>query len=121
MGPRGEALAALPGFVPVALPFAFMALVLSVAIMGGCDYGTASEPRRPRDAAQLVRELSLGQTTAADVERQFGVADDRPPDGSLIYRFASTGGGGEPAPTEMETVTLRFAHGVLSKICRARS
>jgi hypothetical protein len=63
--------------------------------------------------------VSLGQTTAADAERQFGLADDRPPDGSLVYRFTSTRSGEEAAATE--TVPIRFERGVLSRICRTRS
>jgi hypothetical protein len=105
----------------LSLARALIALMLSAVILCGCQSGAASPSRRPPDAAELVRQVSLGRTTAPDVERQFGVADDRPADGSLVYQFARTRGHGEPVRTETETVTLHFAHGVLSKICRTRS
>jgi len=69
--------------------------------------------------AELIRQVSLGQTTAADAERLFGAADDSQPDGSLVYRFARTRS--RDGQESTETVTLRFANGVLSKICRTRS
>jgi hypothetical protein len=89
--------------------------------MWGCEPGTAFPARRPTDAAQLVKQVSLGHTTAADAEALFGAADDHEPDGSLVYRFARTRGRDERKSTEAETVKLRFEHGVLSKICRTRS
>jgi hypothetical protein len=59
-------------------------------------------------------------TTAYDVERQFGVADEHAPDGALVYHFHAAGR--DPGRDDRtEAVTLRFERGVLSKICRARS
>jgi hypothetical protein len=65
--------------------------------------------------------VAVGQTTAADIEQRFGRADERPPDGSLVYRFRKAHHEGSRLDTETETVTLRFERGVLQKICRARS
>jgi hypothetical protein len=95
--------------------------MLSAAVFCACGRGNASQAQRPRDAAELVRQVSVGRTTAADVERQLGTADERPPDGSLIYRFDRRRGNGDGTVTDTETVTLRFEGGVLSKVCRARS
>jgi len=86
-----------------------------------CARGNASQAQRPRHAAELVQHVSLGYTTAADVERQFGVADERPPDGSLVYRFERRRDQGGMTVTDAETVTLRFERGVLSKVYRTRS
>jgi len=107
----------------MSLRLTLIALVLSAATMGGCQQGTASQSgsERPRAAADLVTRVSLGQTTAGDAERQFGAADERTPDGSLVYRFQTVRHRGGQTRTRTETVTLRFADGVLSKICRNRS
>jgi len=103
----------------VSLLYALIALLLSAVIVCGCDPRTAFPSRRPAAAAELVKQVSLGHTTAADAERLFGAADDRPPDGSLVYRFARTRSRDGQEATD--TVTLRFANGLLSKICRTRS
>jgi hypothetical protein len=95
--------------------------VLSAAAVCGCERGNASQAQRPRNSAELVQQVHLGHTTPADVERQFGIADERSPDGSLIYRFERRRAQGEGTVTETETVTLRFARGVLNKVCRNRS
>jgi len=93
---------------------------LAVAAVCGCARD-ASQSRRPRNASDLVRQVAVGQTTAADIEQRFGHADDRPPDGSLVYRFRTAPHEGARVDTDTETVTLRFERGVLQKICRARS
>ena len=100
-----------------------LALVLCAATVCGCGQGTASQsgPQRPRAVADLVTQVSPGHTTADDVERQFGAPDERAGDGSLIYRFETVRRRGGQTRTETETVTLRFARGVVSKICRKRS
>ena len=109
------------GTVPLRLTL--IALVLGVVTMCGCRQGTAfqSEPQRPHAVADLVAQVSLGRTTAGDIERQFGAADERAPDGSLVYRFETVRSRGGRTRTQNETITLRFAGGVLSKICRTRS
>src|SRR4029453_11104480 len=97
-----------------------MALVLCAATLCGCSQGTApqSGPRRPRrGGAGVVARGSLGHTTADDAERQFGAPDERAGDGSLVYRFETVRRRGGQTRTETETVTLRFARGVGSKIC----
>jgi hypothetical protein len=95
--------------------------VLSAAALCACERGNASQAQRPRNAVQLVQQVTIGHTTAADVERQLGAADERPPDGSLVYRFERRRDHGAGTVTETETVTLRFERGVLSKVCRKRS
>jgi len=97
-----------------------IACLLAAAAFCGCE-GDASPSRRPRGAADLVRQVTLGQTTQADIEQRFGLADERPADGSLVYRFLKRARDGARAGTETETVTLRFERGVLRRICRARS
>src|SRR5262245_23793360 len=54
--------------------------MLAATTMCGCQQGTASQSaaERPRAAEELVRQVSLGHTTASDVEQQFGTADERP-------------------------------------------
>jgi hypothetical protein len=76
---------------------------------------------RPRNAAEAVRQVHLGQTTPSDIEQRFGVADERMADGALLYRFERTRQHGEHMQTEAETVTFRFAGGKLAKVCRTRS
>ena len=99
------------------LRLTLIALVLGVVTMCGCRQGTAfqSEPQRPHAAAALVAQVSLGRTTASDIERQFGTADERAPDGSLIDPFETVRSRGGRTRTQNETITLRFAGGVLSK------
>jgi hypothetical protein len=67
-----------------------------------------------------IRQVHLGQTTAGDLEQQFGTPDERAADGALVYRFATTRTRGDRTRTEEESVTFRFADGRLAKICRAR-
>ena len=119
----GGALRSPGAFDPMPLRLTLIALVLGVVTMCGCQQGTAfqSEPQRPHAAANLVARVSLGRTTASDIERQFGTADERAPDGSLVYRFETVRSRGGRTRTQNETITLRFAGGVLSKICRTRS
>jgi hypothetical protein len=65
--------------------------------------------------AQLA-QLQLGVTTPAEIEARFGTPTQRTPDGALVYRVA----GRRNHPPEQETVTFRFASGVLHRICRTR-
>ena len=51
--------------------------------------------------------MSFGQSTPADVERVFGAADERPPDGSLVYRTE------DRRRRETESVTFRFEGGLI--------
>ena len=97
-----------------------LACFLAAATICGCEREVSSS-RRPRGASDLVRHMTVGQTTAADIEQRFGLPDDRPPDGSLVYRFRRVPHEGARGDTETETVTLRFERGVLQKICRTRS
>jgi hypothetical protein len=67
-----------------------------------------------------VQGVTIGRTTVFDVERQFGVADEHPPDGALVYHLRAAAR--DPGKDDRsEAVTLRFERGELSKICRARS
>ena len=96
-----------------------LGLVSSVGVWS-CGHGEAA-PARPRNAAEAVRQVRLGQTTPGDIEHRFGVADERMADGALVYRFETTRQRGERMQTEAETVTFRFAGGKLAKVCRTRS
>ena len=79
-------------------------------------------PRRPGRALWLSRPAGApGQTTPSDVEKRFGVADEKTADGALVYRFDTTRRRGERMQTEAETDTFRFAGGKLAKVCRTRS
>ncbi|HLK11104.1 MAG TPA: hypothetical protein VKW76_06970 [Candidatus Binatia bacterium] len=80
----------------------------------GCDRLPGDAPAARRVTARVLDQMRIGRTTPADVEHLLGGPDVQAPDGSLIYRI--------PRPRrETETLTFRFAGGVLSRICRARS
>ena len=99
-----------------------IALALAGAVGGwSCERSEATPARRPRDATEAIRQVQLGHTTPSDVEQRFGAADERTPDGALVYRFETTRQRGERMQTEAETVTFRFAGGKLAKVCRTRS
>jgi len=106
----------------VSLRLTLTAIALAGA-MGGwsCNRGDPASARRPRDAADAIRQVRLGQTTPSDVEQRFGVADQRSADGSLEYRFETTRRRTGRAEAVEETVTFRFANGRLARICRTRS
>ena len=94
--------------------------MLVAVLLCGCEGRNGGPTRRPRDAAAVVKRVTIGRTTASDVERQFGAADEHAPDGALVYHLRAAGR--DPGKDDRsEAVTLRFEHGVLSKICRARS
>ena len=96
-----------------------IACLLAAVVLYGCGAGDAQPTQRPRDAAALVDRVTIGRTTADDIMQQFGVADERAPDGALLYRMPVSSrerGKGDRS----ETVTFRFERGVLSRICRAR-
>ena len=99
-----------------------IALALAGAVGGwSCERSEATPARRPRDATEAIRQVQLGHTTPSDVEQRFGAADERTPDGALVYRFETTRQRGERRQTQAETVTFRFARGRLVKVCRTRS
>ena len=99
-----------------------IALALAGAVGGwSCERSEATPARRPRDATEAIRQVQLGHTTPSDVEQRFGAADERTPDGALVYRFETTRQRGERRQTQAETVTFRFAGGKLAKVCRTRS
>ena len=113
---------------PSARPrFAVRAVLLALALTSagaggwGCHRGEAAPDRRPASAAEAIRQVRLGQTTASDLEQRFGAPDERAPDGALVYRFESTREHGGRMRAEAETVTFRFAAGKLAKVCRTRS
>ena len=64
--------------------------------------------------SQDLDKVSLGQTSPSDVERLFGVPEERLADGNLLYRWTGR-------PSEEGEVTFKFQDGVLSKICRDRT
>ena len=93
---------------------ALTAAIVLVACQDGGDSGVRAGAIRPTDLRQLV----FGRTTGGDVERLFGVPDERGPAGALTYRSALAS---RRRPSGAETVTFRFTNGVLSRICRSRS
>lgn len=93
--------------------------MLAAVALCGCGAGDAQPTQRPPDAAALVERVTIGRTTADDITREFGVADERAPDGALVYHLRAAGRDRGKADRG-ETVTLRFERGVLSRICRAR-
>src|SRR5262249_35698949 len=109
------------GPASVSIRLTAVALALASA-MGGwsCEHGEAA-PARPHNAADAVRQVRLGPTTASDLEQRFGAADEHAPDGALIYRFETARKHGDRMQTEAETVTFRFTDGKLAKVCRTRS
>jgi hypothetical protein len=85
---------------------------------------------RPTD----LKDLTLGKTSVADIEQRFGEPDERATDGAMTYRWATvrqsdrslglrtvdaTLQPGEEVVRE-ESVTFRFAGGLLNKICNER-
>jgi hypothetical protein len=95
-----------------------IAALAAPIVMVGCGRGGDGSVRastiRPTDLHQLVS----GRTTGDDIERLFGIPDERTTDGALTYRAALAS---RPGRSAAETVTFRFANGVLSRICRSRS
>ncbi len=91
-------------------------LVAAIAVTG-CDGRAESGTARPVMGARDLTQLRLGQTTPADVERLFGVPDERRNDGALVYQHRLV----VPSHHEAETVTFRFSAGALAKVCRTRS
>jgi hypothetical protein len=97
-----------------------MALAGALAV-AACRAGDPAHSHRPDRAADAVKQVSLGHTTAAGIEQLFGPADQRAEDGALVYRFERARGDADRRRFEVETVTFRFTRGVLSKVCRTRS
>jgi hypothetical protein len=106
-------------------------LLLAVGLTG-CDRSVATEVRGHRIKQGALSVLHLQQTTAAEIESQFGEPDERAADGAVTYRYSTVrrlqprfAGLTLPISTGEETtehtVTFHFASGVLSRICRTRS
>ncbi len=91
--------------------------LVATTTVTGCDGRAESGTPRPVMGPRALTQLRLGETTPADVERLFGVPDERRPDGALVYQHRLAVG----THHEAETVTFRFSAGALSKICRTRS
>jgi len=85
-----------------------------VTVLAACGEQAERRATRPPIRGRVLEQMSFGQSTPADVERVFGAADERPPDGSLVYRTE------DRRRRETESVTFRFEGGVLSRICRSR-
>lgn len=99
----------------------FGSLVVGAALGGllgsGChapESGAAIENRSQPVATGDLRNVKLGQTSPADVERLFGVPEERYANGDLRYRWTVR-------PGEEGEVTFKFENGVLSKLCQDRS
>ena len=117
-GGGGSSASASPASFRVRTPrltpiLAIAAAALVVLLACGNPTGVARHRIRSSD----LKRVTLGQTTADQVERLFGAPDERGPDGSLVYRAPITRA---DAPARTESVTFRFESGVLSKICRDR-
>jgi len=107
------------------------AAVAALLLGGGCEQRSQTtltgHPVRARDVAKLT----IGGSTAADVERVFGPPDERAEDGALVYRasavrrsgrsFAGFLVGGTEEVLSQRTAKFRFADGVLTQVCRERS
>jgi len=108
---------------------ALAALVASLTL-GACERESRTtltgHPVRGRDLARLT----IGRSTAGDVERVLGAPDERAPDGALVYRAAAVRSRalriagvawrtGEDV-TSRRVARFRFADGVLAQICRER-
>ena len=96
-------------------------MLASALAVAACDGTRPTQGHRPGLAADAIKLVSLGQTTTTGLEQLFGPADERGEDGALVYRFERMRGDGDRRRIEVETVTFRFAGGVLSKVCRTRS
>lgn len=97
---------------------ALFGCLLAAVVLAGCDRSTATEIKPPRIPSDLHSHVKLGTTTPADVERLFGVPDQREADGALVYESERRRPSGA---VERETTTFRFQGGVLSKVCQSRS
>jgi hypothetical protein len=105
-----------------------------------------SEARAPVSREQAVadarairpsqlKDLTLGETSVADIEQRFGEPDERAIDGAMTYRWETVrkadqtlgvrtvGATLEPGEklVRKESVTFRFAGGLLNKVCQERS
>jgi len=95
-----------------------IAALAAPIVLVGCQQGGDASVRAATIRPADLRHLVFGRTTGDDVERLFGVPDERATDGALTYRAALASGHGQ---RKAETLTFRFTNGVLSRICRARS
>ena len=105
-------------------------VLLAALAVGGCEQPVVTDVRGNRIAGADVRALVFGRTTPAEIERRFGEPAARGPDGALTYRYSTVrrserriAGWTIPISEQVRehTVTFRFAGGVLSRMCRARS
>src|SRR5262249_30073641 len=94
---------------------ALLILGVAAALAGmACQRGAESGVGTRRIRSADLRPLVLGQTTDGDVQRRFGVPDERAEDGALTYHTTIASG-------RSERITFRFTNGVLARICRSRS
>ena len=100
----------------------FLGGALACAALGGLlasgchapDSGAAIETRSKPIVTEDLRNVTLLQTSPADVERLFGAPEERYANGDLRYRWTV-------GPGEEGQVTFKFEKGVLSKMCQDRS
>jgi hypothetical protein len=124
------------------LPAAAMAGLLACASCSAPDSEAGAPAQRERAVANArailpsqLKDLALGKTSVADIEQRFGEPDERAIDGAMTYRWEmvrlpdqtlgvrkvdATLEPGERL-VRKESVTFRFADGLLSKICQERS
>jgi len=100
-------------------------VALLALLATACQPASAVETRGHAIPPASLKDVSLGKTTQADIVAQFGEPDERPPDGSLVYRSTrvrrSGGLWSHEEKVEDESVTFRFENGAVAKICRTRS
>jgi hypothetical protein len=126
-------------------------MILSAAAIGGllaCASCSApdTEARAPAPQERAVangrpirpsqlKDLTLGKTSVADIEQRFGEPSERAIDGAMTYRWEvvrrpdqtlgvrTVDATLEPGErlVRKESVTFRFAGGLLNKICQERS
>lgn len=107
------------------------ALAASLALATGCERTSQTMLTGQAVRGSDLAKLTIGRSTAADVERILGAPDERGADGSLVYRatavrrsFRSVAGvplGSSEQVVGSRTARFQFAGGVLQKVCRERS
>ena len=121
-----------PGEAPRATsPRRLACLLLLPLLLGACARRSETVLTGHAVHARDLARLTIGASTPDDVQRVLGEPDERGPDGALTYRATAVRRSGRalgafPVGVETQVVgqrsaTFRFAGGVLTRICRARS
>src|SRR5262245_35240899 len=97
------------GFAARMLTAAALAVLASGCQAPDSGASIAASESRPIPSRDLDK-VALGKTSPADVERLYGVPQERLANGDLLYRWTVHSG-------EEGQVTFKFQDGVLSKMC----